>query len=191
MSYLNILRGNRAASKLVTATFATFATQEAEKWRTVAPVATVTVATAREPVPEANPTTDEVAFSERVAMIHGGGHIPLLWAEGYARLCRMPVPSNYKQRDWEHLINNTGLFLDRWGKEAAAAGWHEYDLFAVHRVAPIARYDCMGLLPLLGTNKVTAVSAEGATLLSDHGAIQQWRRRPYDPATAIMVWELV
>jgi hypothetical protein len=131
------------------------------------------------------------ALTEREAFIHHGGGVPLLWAKGYARLCLMPAPSNYRKKDWEHLINNTGLFLDRWGKAAAAAGWSEYDLFAAHKAAPLARYDQMGLLPLLGTNKVTAVSAEGASLLSDHGAIQQWRRRPYDPATAIMVWELV
>lgn len=131
------------------------------------------------------------ALEERTAIIAHGGGVPLLWAKGYARLCLMPEPSNYKRRDWEHLINNTGLFLDRWGKEAAAAGWHEYDLFAVHKVAPLARYDQMGLLPLLETSTVTAISEEGASLLSDHGAIQQWRRKPYDPATAITVWELV
>ncbi|MFN7755714.1 MAG: hypothetical protein ACK5O9_07750 [Holosporales bacterium] len=136
-----------------------------------------------------------LTLQEREAHIHGGGHIPLLWAEGYARLDMMPTPAAYKHRAhlWALLKDNVGHFLDQWGKEAAAAGWTVHDLFAVHRVAPMARYDQMGLLPLLETRTVTAVDEKGATLLSSDsrgGARQRWNRRPYDQQRACMVWEL-
>lgn len=135
------------------------------------------------------------AVQERIALIHGGGHILLLWAEGYARMDVMPTPAAYQHRQhlWVMLKDNVGYFLDRWGKEAAAAGWTAHDLFAVHKVAPMARYDQMGLLPLLETRTVTAVDEKGATLLSSDsrgGVEQRWNRRPYDQQQACMVWEL-
>lgn len=55
MSLANLIRGKSAPDKFATATPATFATQEGERARTVASVATVAVATTRKPIPEAIP----------------------------------------------------------------------------------------------------------------------------------------
>lgn len=134
----------------------------------------------------------EGELQERLALIHHDGNIPLLWAEGYARLCTMPRPASYKgNKDaWETLINNTGLFLDEWGMKAAALGWQAHDLFAVHRVAPTGRYDCMGLLPLLQRDTVIALSENTAKLRTPHNATQTFTRTPFNPDVACMVWEL-
>jgi hypothetical protein len=53
MSLANLIRGKRTHDNIATATPATFATQETERERTVASVATVAVANSREVMPEA------------------------------------------------------------------------------------------------------------------------------------------
>jgi hypothetical protein len=172
--------------------------KNAEKYNLIKEFTQVTPVTPKTMIVEGKNQDKEehlLTLQEREAHIHGGGHIPLLWAEGYARLDMMPTPAAYKHRAhlWALLKDNVGHFLDQWGKEAAAAGWTVHDLFAVHRVAPMARYDQMGLLPLLETRTVTAVDEKGATLLSSDsrgGARQRWNRRPYDQQRACMVWEL-
>lgn len=55
MNLASLIRGKGASGKFATATPATFATQERGKGGTVASVATVAVATARKPIPEAIP----------------------------------------------------------------------------------------------------------------------------------------
>ncbi len=62
MSLLSRLR-EKQASKVATATAATFATQAGGESRTVAGVATVAVATARKPVPEARHAPQEKVWS--------------------------------------------------------------------------------------------------------------------------------
>jgi hypothetical protein len=50
---------------------------------------------------------------------------------------------------WPSLVDDAEVFLARWGEAAHLLGWTALDLFGVHPAAPAARFDVMGLLPLL------------------------------------------
>jgi hypothetical protein len=61
-------------------------------------------------------------------------------------------------------VNDAGIFLDQWGREAERLGWAAEELFGLHPDAPIARYDRMGLLWMLKGQRVLALTARGARL---------------------------
>ena len=63
-----------------------------------------------------------------------------------------------------------GLFLDRWGSEAAVLGWRTEDVFGIHPAAPSARYDAMGLVPLIGGGEVTVIDGIHPTIRRRKGA---------------------
>ena len=144
------------------------------------------------PVSEEASQTSDDALQERIALIHYAGGVPLVWTEGFARLCAMSCPASFngRQLEWQSLIDNTGRFLDRWGRQAAELGWQAHDLFAVHQTAPLRRYDCMGLLPCLQAHSVLAMTEDSATLQSSTGAQLTFSRRVFDRSLACLVWEL-
>jgi hypothetical protein len=47
---------------------------------------------------------------------------------------------------WHQFISDAGTFLDQWSREAERLGWRAKELFGLHPVAPMARYDRMGLI---------------------------------------------
>jgi len=55
-------------------------------------------------------------------------------------------------------------FLTEWGCQAEALGWAPGDLFGLHPAAPLARYDCMGLIWLLRGERVMAITETAARL---------------------------
>jgi hypothetical protein len=92
--------------------------------------------------------------------------------------------------DRERLIRDAKAFLAQWGAEAARLGWTTEDVFGLHAAAPNARFDCMGLVPLLNGREVTSIAADKATIATASGAtITYCRHRPYDGAVA--AWELL
>jgi hypothetical protein len=92
--------------------------------------------------------------------------------------------------DHVQFIDNARLFLDEWGDEAAALGWTMQDLFGVHPAAPDARYDAMGLLPLLRGRRVTSITADRATIRTPSGgSLTYYRHRPHREAVA--AWDLL
>jgi hypothetical protein len=61
-------------------------------------------------------------------------------------------------------IADGDLFLPVWGERAAALGWTANDLFGLDPVAPLARYDNMGLLWLTRGCPVVALTTQSATI---------------------------
>jgi len=131
---------------------------------------------------------DREAFDERAAIIEANG-IPRGWAEGYATLCTMPCPSAYAPRRWEQLVNDGGLFLDRWGRQAAGLGWRALDVFGVNPAAPESRYDGMGLVPLLQGRPIIAITADTARIDCNGGITQTFTRRTM-AAGSVALWEM-
>lgn len=54
-------------------------------------------------------------------------------------------PEQVEPQRWQQAVDDGRRFLSRWGEHAAALGWSDDDIFALHAVAPNARYDTMGL----------------------------------------------
>lgn len=77
---------------------------------------------------------------------------------------------------WQLLVDDTEIFLLKWGKSAHLLGWTAIDLFGVHPTAPAARFDVMGLLPLLGGASVVALTTDEARMLRPSKATLSFRR---------------
>jgi hypothetical protein len=77
---------------------------------------------------------------------------------------------------WRFLISDTENFLQRWGSAAHSLGWTALDLFGVHPIAPAARFDVMGLLPIMNGGAVVNLTDDAATLRARTGAVLTYRR---------------
>jgi len=87
------------------------------------------------------------------------------------------------------LIEDGTAFLANWGSQASGLGWTALDVFGVHPIAPAARYDCMGLVPLIRGDEVVVVNERCATTRSRGGGLLKYLRRPR--TGAVLVWELM
>jgi hypothetical protein len=67
-------------------------------------------------------------------------------------------------RRWRQACSDASRFLRNWGEEARALGWTADDLFGLHPIAPLARYDAMGLVWLLCGQPVAAITEAEALL---------------------------
>jgi hypothetical protein len=177
MSYRRFLVPEISSGPATLATFATLSRTERESVATV-----VTVARGK-------PETDaEAEFEERAALVEYGAGVPRDWAEGFARLDRSAPPPGFSPKRWQQVVNDGGLFLDRWAAAAARLGWSAEDVFGVHPTAPGARYDCMGLVPLIGGGTVVSITTDRATIRQASGATLVYLRRPR--LGAIALWKL-
>ena len=115
------------------------------------------------------------------------------WAEGVARLRRMPPPRNYPERPWQQLIVDAERFLDGWAQQAVALGWPDWEVFGCHRRAPWGRIQGMGLVLLLRGDALAALTDSEAVIRTQTGARQTHRRKPFDPLNPTercLIWEL-
>ena len=131
---------------------------------------------------------DREEFGERAALVEYGARVPREWAEGFARLDCTKPPAGMALGRWKQILNDGGLFLDQWAHKAAALGWSVVDVVGVDPDAPTARYDNMGLVPMIGGHRVVAINADGARLEIGPGRFQTHRRR-LNPG-AVALWEL-
>lgn len=131
---------------------------------------------------------DTYAFDERAAIIEADG-VDRAWAEGFATLCTMPRPASYPQSRWEQILNDGGLFLDRWKGTVLVLGWLPVDVFRVCPDAPVWRLDQMGLVPLIEGRRVIAITADTARIDCGHGVIHTYRRLPRD-VSSVFLWQL-
>ena len=131
----------------------------------------------------------EADFEERAAIIEDGSGVPREWAEGFARLDLSNRPRGFTVERWRQLIDDGGRFLDRLGSKALSLGWKAEDVFGVHPTAPSARYDLMGLVPLISGGVVVSVSDDRAAIRHSSGSEVVYLRRPI--AGAIALWELI
>lgn len=65
---------------------------------------------------------------------------------------------------WAQARRDAIDFLAIWGEQAAELGWTAQELFGLDPVAPLARYDVMGLIWLLGGKKVTELTKVSAKI---------------------------
>ncbi|MFC2248560.1 hypothetical protein ACETRX_02930 [Labrys portucalensis] len=94
------------------------------------------------------------------------------FADEFAALLRAnPTPD---PRRWEQAKQDAAEFLADWGDEAAGLGWTAKDLFGLHPVAPLTRYDVMGLIWLLNGKEVKAITERTAAI----GATTFYRTTP-------------
>ena len=105
----------------------------------------------------------EIDAAEREAIAIELGGVPGIYASEFARLQAHP-PAEVPRERWDQFINDAGLFFDRWGKQAEALGWRADELFGLDPIAPMARYDRMGLIWMLKGEYVVALTATGARL---------------------------
>ena len=134
-----------------------------------------------------NPNADD-DLEERAALVEYGAGVPREWAEGFARLDCAKPPQGYPLPRWHQIINDGGLFLDRWAHQAAAFGWTALDVFGVNPAAPLVRYDGMGLVPLIQGCRVISIAADSAQIKTRNGHTQTYSRRPRLDAVAL--WQL-
>jgi hypothetical protein len=116
----------------------------------------------------------EIDEAEREAIAIELGSVPTVYASGFARLQAQPPPEVPCNR-WDQFINDAGLFFDRrGGKQAEALGWRADELFGLDPVAPMARYDRMGLIWMLKGERVVGLTATTARL---SGGLTVYRKR--------------
>jgi hypothetical protein len=119
--------------------------------------------------------------------------IPAQWCEGVLRLGAMPPPRNYSEHAWRQLVVDAERFLDDWAAQAHQLGWPDWELFGCHRRAPWGRIQGMGLVLLLRSDEIAALTATEAVIRTPTGARQTYYRQlrdPLHPAERCLVWEL-
>jgi hypothetical protein len=99
----------------------------------------------------------------------------------------MPLLPGFSYVRWEPLVADGTLFLDRWAADAERLGWTTLDLFGVHPVAPAARYDVMGLVPLINGGAVVQLTEATATI--ERSRLSRLTYRRTKPVGAVPIWE--
>jgi hypothetical protein len=100
----------------------------------------------------------------------------------------MDVPDCFTAERWRYIVDDAAAFLTQWGLTAANLGWSAHNLFGVHSAAPAARYNAMGLIPLLHSDQVVALTESTATIRKQSGAVLRFSRT--HQAQDICLWEL-
>jgi hypothetical protein len=85
-------------------------------------------------------------------------------------------PQGVGEARWHEALSDGRRFLEIWGNQAADLGWTANDLFGLHPIAPLARYDAMGLVWVLNGRPVMALSATEATLRASASTTLSFRR---------------
>ena len=117
--------------------------------------------------------------------------VPPEWAEGFACLWRMPCPPAIPPARWRELVDNAGRFIDRWAAQAGSLGWTTVSIFGCHPEAPLARRDTQGLVFVIGSGEVVAVTAATAAIRTKGGSLLTFRRMPLPPGKRpACLWEL-
>jgi hypothetical protein len=163
-------------------------------------VTTVTPVTYQGQQSQENGTTDSqpdaseqlsVRSEERAAIIEYDGGGPQTWAEALAQLDPANPPAEVPLARWQQFIDDCKRFLDLgWANRAEALGWGPLDLFGCDRERPLARYDHMGLLWLIQSRKLVALTPDTAKIDTLTGSLQTYRRVPIDSNRIVPAWEL-
>jgi hypothetical protein len=74
---------------------------------------------------------------------------PTGWHAILEELKQTPAPEWVSVDRWLEMAEDAGAFLSDWSNAAHDLGWTALNLFGVHPVAPGARYDVIGLVPIL------------------------------------------
>ena len=101
---------------------------------------------------------------------------PSEWQAVWEELKRTEPPIWASAGRWREMVADAESFLANWGETADRFGWTVFDLFAVHPISPAARFDVMGLIPILRGRKVCALAERTATIDCKSGAKQTFNR---------------
>jgi hypothetical protein len=93
------------------------------------------------------------------------GAVPPAYVHASAKLLAR-APADVPAARWHRCIRDAVEFLDEWGEAAVSLGWSVDDLFGLDPVAPLARYDNMGMLWLLKGERVIALTSTEARFAS-------------------------
>jgi hypothetical protein len=85
-------------------------------------------------------------------------------------------PEGVGEARWHEALKEGRRFVETWGSQAAIFGWTASDLFGLHPIAPLARYDAMGLIWLLRGRTVVALTETRATIRSSSSATLSFQR---------------
>jgi hypothetical protein len=107
---------------------------------------------------------------------YANGDYPSQWHAILAGLERQKSPDWMSDNRWQILISDAEIFLSRWGPAADSLGWTALDLFGVYPDAPAARFDVMGLIPILNGATVLTLTDSTATMRRPSNAILTYRR---------------
>jgi hypothetical protein len=142
------------------------------------------------PVPRTAAKAVTSTDREEPAVAERSGGVPAEWTKRIALLKSGEPRLGMSPLHWSQFVRDARRFLAEWGAEAARLGWSAEDLFGVHPLAPEARYDVMGIVPLIRGNEVVAISEQRATIrVSGGGLLTYYRYRPNSGAVAM--WELL
>jgi hypothetical protein len=107
------------------------------------------------------------------------------WNAILAELKRRDPVDWLSHERWHGLISDAESFLSDWGSTAHLLGWTSLDLFGVHPIAPAARFDVMGLIPILNGADVLALTNQTATVRRVSDAVLTFRRPRYGEAVLL------
>jgi hypothetical protein len=116
---------------------------------------------------------------------HEDRDLPVEWAEGLAILSLRSAPEGFTTKAWRQLVDDACVFVGDWAVLAAQLGWGSLDVFGVHVRAPAARYDGMGLVPLIRGGEIVALTRHRATIRMRGGAELIYLKRPLQDAVPI------
>lgn len=134
-------------------------------------------------------------FEERAAIVAEGAKVRPAWAEEFARLCVAPRPSRISAKDWQRIVDDGGVFLDRWGSKADELGWGPLDCFGIIKSLdgsnrPLPEIgQRTGLVLLIGGGEVISIAEDRATIRMPSGSTLTYLRRPV--LNAVALWDLL
>ena len=139
-----------------------------------------------EAVTEGVPSVPTATSYFRIAQpVEIEGDVLAEWHAILAALKRRGSADWLSHSQWLGLLSDAENFLTRWGSAAHLLGWTALDLFGVHPIAPAARFDVMGLIPILNGAEVLALTSQTATMRRVSGAVLTFHRPKYGEAVLL------
>jgi hypothetical protein len=85
---------------------------------------------------------------------------------------------------WQQAVADARSFLSEWGEQARSLGWTARDLFGLHSIPDkphpsyrrLSRYDCTGLIWLLQSRRITAMTETTAAIQNVTGNVTAYRK---------------
>ena len=108
------------------------------------------------------------------------------WAQGVARLQKMPPLPGFAAVRWASVVGDCARLLAHNGPDLRRLGWGVEDAFGVHPDAPGDAVHCYGLGLLLNGGNVVELTGQAAVIKLPNGVRQTFRRSAR--AGAVPVW---
>jgi hypothetical protein len=96
--------------------------------------------------------------------------VPQAWAQAFSEL-EAGCPDGVDEPRWRQAIDDGRRFLETWGVQAGHLRWKPGDLFGLHQIAPLARYDQMGCVWLLQGRPVVELTEMEAIIQTAGGTL--------------------